>query len=376
MTDRTFRILAGLITLLFLASATIFGVATANGALRDVYHLDASFAAAGQGLIQQSDVKIHGVNIGKVAGVHLRNGRALVRLEIDHGEKVPVDAKATIRPKTLFGEKFVDIEPGAHESSGPFLANNDAIKNTVGGFELEKVLSELYPILQVIKPEQLDTVLRNLAQGGEDLGPSINRTIVNFGAVADVQARHAADTQQFLDDLAKLSGELADKADDLIAGANDLNQALPVLNQRGDELTVFLDQATRLSRDVADVLEANKPFLEEVVTEGGKTLQLLDDNKAQIAPLVVGLRQFVEILAEAGRIPRGDGTTMAAVKLVFGEDCPTGRVDGCVGSAGAAQQAQSSGGGAGGVDSLVPLGTPVQQTGVQGLVDLIGSILR
>jgi ABC-type transporter Mla subunit MlaD len=163
-----------------------------------------------------------------------------------------------------------------------------------------------------------------------------------------------------------------------VAGARDLNQALPVLNQRGDELTVFLDQATRLSRDVADILEANQPFLEKVVTEGGKTLQVLDDNKAQIAPLIVGLRQFVEILAEAGRIPRGDGTTMAAIKLVFGEDCPTGQVDGCGNSAAAAtaQGAGANGAGAGTGAGLVPLQLPVQQTGLQGLVDLIGGVLR
>ncbi|MDQ1375767.1 MAG: phospholipid/cholesterol/gamma-HCH transport system substrate-binding protein [Actinomycetota bacterium] len=365
-----------MITLLFLISASVFGVEVANGALRNVYHLNASFTAAGQGLIQQSDVKIHGVNIGRVAGVHLENGRALVRLEIDSSEKVPVDARAIIRPKTLFGEKFVDIDPGAKEGSGPFLRNNDTIKHTLGGFELEKILSELYPILKVVKPEELTTVIHTLAAGGDQLGPTVNRTLVNFEAVANVQARHAADTQQFLDDLAKLSGELADKSDDLVAAAKDLNSALPTLNQRGDELATFLDQAARLSGDVADVLEANKPFLQEAVTEGGKTLQLLDDNKARIGPLVKGLREFFEVLSEAGRIPRGDGTYMASIKLVFGESCPTGRIDGCgqsISPEARAAAAALGGGPVGGVQAPLPL--PVPQTGVQGVLELLGGLL-
>ncbi|MEY2569300.1 MAG: phospholipid/cholesterol/gamma-HCH transport system substrate-binding protein [Actinomycetota bacterium] len=374
MSERTFRILAGVATLLFLMSATVFGVEVSNGALRDVYHLNASFTAAGQGLIQQSDVKIHGVNIGRVAGVHLQNGRALVRLEIDSSEKVPVDAKAIIRPKTLFGEKFVDIDPGTKEASGPFLANNGTITHTLGGFELEKILSELYPILKVVKPEELTTVVHTLAAGGENLGPTVNRSLVNFEALANVQARHAADTQQFLDDLAKLSGELADKSDDLVAAAKDLNSALPTLNARGDELGTFLDQASRLSGDVADVLEANKPLLQEAVTEGGKTLQLLDDNRARIGPLVTGLREFFEVLAEAGRIPRGDGTNMAAIKLIFGESCPTGRVDGCGPSVTPdARAAAAQAGAPGGARAPVPL--PVAQPGVQGLLELLGGLL-
>jgi phospholipid/cholesterol/gamma-HCH transport system substrate-binding protein len=377
MQERTFRILAGLVTLLFLISATIFGVEVANGALDDVYHLNASFTAAGQGLLQESDVKIHGVNIGKVGGVHLVNGRAVVNLKIDSKNKVPVDAMATIRPKTLFGEKFVDIDPGKDESTGPYLANGGTITRTLGGFELEKVLSELYPILKVIKPEELNTVLHTLAASGENLGPTVNRTLVNFEALLNVQARHSADTQQFLDDLALLSGELADKSDDLVAAARSLNSALPPLNQRGDELGVFLDQAARLSGDVADILDANQPFLEKAVTEGGKVVQLLSDNQSRLGPTIKGLREFFQVLSEAGRIPRGDGTYLAAIKLVFGESCPTGRVDGCGPSVAPPASAAAVGGGgvaaAAGSGGSQPL--PVAQPGGQGVLDLLRGLL-
>ena len=380
MDERTFRILTGLVTLLFMVSASVFGVQVANGALRDVYQLEASFAAAGQGLIQQSDVKIHGVNIGRVSGVRLEEGRARVRMEIDSDQRVPVDAKATIRPKTLFGEKFVDIAPGPNEVRGPFLEDEDAIEDTLGGFELEKVLTDLYPILQAVKPEQLHTVLNTLAAGGENLGPAVNRTLGNFAELAEVQADHAQDTQEFLDDLALLSGELADKADDLVAAARDLNEVLPDLNERGDELAVFLDQATRLSRDVADILEANRPFLRKAVTEGGKTLQVLYDERAQIQPLVTGLRQFFQILAEVTRIPRADGTTMAAVKFIFGEDCPMGRIPGCEAEAEAAGAPSGAAGTAppAGVPapSVPPVELPGPTRGAEGLIDLIGGVLR
>jgi phospholipid/cholesterol/gamma-HCH transport system substrate-binding protein len=376
VSDRSFRILTGLVTLLFLFSATVAGVKIAAGSLRDVYQVHASFAAAGQGLIQQSDVKIHGVNIGRVAKVTLENGRAHVRMDINASQKVPVSSKAIIRPKTLFGEKFVDIDPGEQEASGPFLEDEGVIKNTLGGFELERVLTDLYPILQAVKPEQLDTVLHTLAAGGEGLGPNVNRAIENFTKLADVQARHAADTQEFLDDLALLSGELADKADDLVGAATDLNTVLPDLNQRGDQLAVFLEQAGRLSHDLADVLETNRPFLQKAVTEGGKTLEVLYQERAQIQPLVTGLRQFLQILAEATRIPRSDGTTMAAIKFVFGEDCATGRIEPCVGPGlGGASQGAEASGGAQPSQGLAPIELAPPTRGARGLIDLITGLL-
>jgi phospholipid/cholesterol/gamma-HCH transport system substrate-binding protein len=335
--ERRIRLLTGVIAMVLSLALITFGVKAANGALRPRYHLMASFTSAGQGLISGSDVKIHGVNIGKVKRVQLVEGRALVRLELEKREKVPVDATATIRPKTLFGEKFVDIDPGPAESTGPFLTDEQSVRHTVGGFELEKVLTDLYPILKAVRPSELATVVGELAEGGRGMGPAINRQIAAFAEVTDVQAAHSADTRQFLTDLADLSEMLADRADELVGAAGDLNEVLPTVNANGARLGALLDQAARLSGDVADILEANKPFLTKAITEGGKTLQVLSDQRTQIAPLIVGLRQYVQVLGSVGRIPYGDGTLLAAVKFVAGEDFPCGRVpEGCAGGLGGA----------------------------------------
>jgi phospholipid/cholesterol/gamma-HCH transport system substrate-binding protein len=327
--DRITRILAGVISLTLMLGLVYFGVKVrAVGALKPKYQLNALFTAAGQGLQAQSDVKVHGVNIGHVRNVRLKDGKALVRLDIDKGEHVPINAKATIRPKTLFGEKFVDIDPGDAETTGPFLKDEDEIKDTIGGFELERVLSELYPILKAVKPEELMTVVGSLAQGAEGEGAAINRQIANFATLADVQARHDADFRLFLDDLTLLSDELADRSGDLVAAARDLNVALPPLNERSDELAAFLDQAARLSTDLADVLDNNQSLLEKAATKGGKPLQILYDRRPLIKPLLDGLRMFFQVLSEVGHIDKGDGTKYAAVKFIIGEECPTARV-GC-----------------------------------------------
>jgi phospholipid/cholesterol/gamma-HCH transport system substrate-binding protein len=325
LTDRAFRALSGAVALILFVGAVVLGAKIANGLLKNAYQLNATFAAAGQGLSDNSDVKIHGVNVGRVKHVTLRHGRARVRMEIKQHEKVPVAAKAIVRPKTLFGEKFIDIDPGPTEATGPFLRDEGEIKDTLGGFELERVLADLYPILKAIKPEQLATIVGTLAAGGEGEGESINRTLVNFEKVARVEAAHAADTQEALSDLANIADELGRRGDDVVAAARDLNVALPTLNQHGDDLATVLEQGGRLASDAADVLANNRPFLRKAVTEGGKTIQALYDERSHIAPLVLGLREFIQTLAEVGRIPFGDGTNLAAIKLVFGENCPLGR---------------------------------------------------
>lgn len=121
----------------------------------------------------------------------------------------------------------------AQEEHGPFLRPDGVIARTVGGFELEQVLTELHPILQAVKPADLATVLDTLAQAGAGKGTEINRTIRNFSVLADTTARHDADTAQFLSSLADLSDTLAGAAPDIVDAGKTLNQVLPDLNARG-----------------------------------------------------------------------------------------------------------------------------------------------
>jgi phospholipid/cholesterol/gamma-HCH transport system substrate-binding protein len=331
LTLRRRNMLIGAIALLLLASSITVGVKAAFGAYAGGYHITGSFDAAGQGLLPGSDVKVRGVNVGSVRKVRLVNGRALISMRIHGDQKVPTDAKAVIRAKTLFGEKFVDLDlTKQQEEHGPYLHEGGVIRHTEGGFELEAVLTDVYPLLKAIDPTELYTVISNLAEGGRGLGQDINRSIVNGNEVAKVFAAHDADTAQFLHDLALVSQQLGASANDFVGFATSSNQALPILNDHADDLTAILQQTGRLSADLADVLENNKPFFDAALGGGSKALQILFDHRTQVVPLVVGLREYVQTLSEVIRIDAGDGTLLAAVKGIFGGQvcgvlpCPTG----------------------------------------------------
>ena len=388
-TERLRNIIIGLLGICLFFGGTAVGVQYAFGAYNSEYEVSGLFTAAGQGLLPGADVKVRGVNVGEVESVKLEDLKARVTLAIDTGQMIPKDAKATIRPKTLFGEKFVDLEPGDREGEGPYLQDGDVIKETLGGFELERVLADLYPILKAVDPAELATVLGGLADAGDGLGPQINRSIVNFQAISEVNAAHADDTRQFLTDFARLADELALRAPDLVTSAENLNVALPELNAHGDDLSTVLDQAARLSRDLADVLDANRGFMRKSVTEGGKTLQLLYDEREKIHPLVVGLRQYLQLLAEAARIPLGDGTYLAAVKGIMGggDPCGQGLGESCLLPPGAPQppappegESEPAPPAVPGIEvpelpvELPPL--PVPSEGAQAVTDLLGSLLQ
>ena len=356
LTTRRRNIISGLVALVLMVGTTTIGVKWAFGEFDDGYVLRADFAAAGQGLVEGSDVKVRGLDVGHVQSIDLRDGRAVVTMFIFDGHDIPRDSSTfTIRPKTLFGEKFVDVILGPAETTGPYFGDGDEVPRffdeddpipeealrdsegralrSAGGFELERVLADAYPILEAIDPDDVAILLDELARGGAGMGETINRAIVNGEQVLDVQAARDAETRQFLEDLADLSGELADRAPDLVAGAEDLNVALPVLIDNPQAFNALLVQLERTSGELADLLEANTEFIDSVYGDGQAVLDVLYGRRSQVVPLLIGIRQYVQVVASAARIPVGDGTVMAAVKglvgtegcgLIVCNDAPTG----------------------------------------------------
>lgn len=326
LTDRNRNMLSGAIGLLLLLGAITVGIKASFGAFDGGYDIQASFASAGQGLLEGSDVKIRGLNVGEVSSIELVENRALVTMTIDDGVDIPTTSEAVIRPKTLFGEKFVDVIPGVDELTGPYLASAapadecpgrlPCLLDTLGGFELEQVLTDTYPVLEAIDPVELAVVLDELATAADGLGLSVNRSIVNAATLTELAASNDDEFRQFTADLALLSEELDRLAPDLLAGARDLNVALPSLNARADELNTALVQLARLTGDVADLLENNRSFTENALTNGSETLALLDRQRGQLQPLLDGIEKYTRTLSEAIRVPVGDGTLMAAVKMV------------------------------------------------------------
>ena len=72
---------------------------------------------AGQG----QTVRVAGVRIGDIGAVELKDGRAIVRMDIDRKYKdmVHTDATALLRPKTGLKDMFIQLEPG-HATARPW----------------------------------------------------------------------------------------------------------------------------------------------------------------------------------------------------------------------------------------------------------------
>jgi phospholipid/cholesterol/gamma-HCH transport system substrate-binding protein len=134
--------------------------------------------SVGLQLNKNSDVKVRGVIVGRVADITSDAGRATIHLMIDpdYQALIPSDVEAFIIPKTLFGEKFVDLQPIAGSAGTPIEAG-DVIAQADLPAEVETVLADLDPILSALEPAQLSFTLTALAEALEGQGQVVGETV-------------------------------------------------------------------------------------------------------------------------------------------------------------------------------------------------------
>ncbi|MBV9485261.1 MAG: MCE family protein [Frankiaceae bacterium] len=174
----------------------------------------------GNQLIIPADVKYQGVLVGRVSSVHSDGENATLNLELSKSKinQIPHNVVARILPKTLFGEKFVDLINPPGGSPIGHLDNGQVIQQDQShvAVELQDVFSKLVPVLRAVKPQYLSVALSNTAQAlrgrGNELGQNLelinnyfsqlNKDLPNIqhniGALADLASNYADATPDLL----------------------------------------------------------------------------------------------------------------------------------------------------------------------------------
>ncbi|MFP3967105.1 MCE family protein [Actinomadura fulvescens] len=226
MSQRVRYQLLGLSMVVVIALLLVLTVALFNKALTPVVKVKVDAERAGLQLLPRSDVKVRGLIVGEVRGTKASADGAVLDLALDpdKAKLIPNNVQARLIPKTLFGEKYVDLVIPAE--AGPLgLRKGQTIQQdrTQIAVEIDKVLGNLLPLLQAVRPEKLNATLNALSTALQGRGDQLGR---NLEQVDSLLKKINPELPTLVYDL----DALADTADVYSAAAPDLLQTLRNLN--------------------------------------------------------------------------------------------------------------------------------------------------
>ncbi|HET9731792.1 MAG TPA: MCE family protein [Acidimicrobiales bacterium] len=176
-------ILARLIALLVVTAVGVYYIAFDAVGVHIVdkpYHISVQLPAAG-GIYPDAYVTYRGVEVGKVAALHLHQNDVVAVLAINHGTRIPSNVTASVRELTAAAEQYMDLVPAADPPPGQWLrpgavipADRTSIPVSVG-----TLLNTLNSLVDSLSASDLDTLTSALATGLRDAGGDLHSIIVN-----------------------------------------------------------------------------------------------------------------------------------------------------------------------------------------------------
>ncbi|KUH69797.1 mammalian cell entry protein [Mycolicibacterium novocastrense] len=205
------------------------------------------------GLFVGDDVRIRGVNVGRIEAIEPQPTRAKVSFWIDDTFKVPVDAKAVILSPTLVTARAIQLTPPY--VSGATLSNNAVIpqNRTAVPVEWDDVRNQLERLTTALQPTEpggvstLGALVNTTADNLRGQGSAIRDSVIKLSEALSALGDHSDDTfsairnlsllvtalqdsttvmRQLNENLASVTALMANDPDELGTAVSDLNSVL------------------------------------------------------------------------------------------------------------------------------------------------------
>jgi virulence factor Mce-like protein len=256
----------------------------------------------GNQLIIPADVKYQGVLVGRVSSVHSNGEEATLTLQLSKSliKRIPNDVQARILPKTLFGEKYVDLVlPQSSAGAQPpvatgFLQAGDVIQEDRSevAVELQQVFTKLVPVLRAANPAALSVALSNTAMALQGRGEKLGKSFELINSYFRRLNQDLPNIQHDISGLADLASNYADAAPDLLATLKHFSVTAKTFTVKADPYAQFLAGTASFADTGAAFFKKNGKGLVDLAKYSEGPLGVLSDYSIVLECLPNGLSIF------------------------------------------------------------------------------------
>ncbi|MET7769489.1 MlaD family protein [Nocardia sp. NPDC005366] len=207
------------------------------------------------GLQQNADVRLRGVQVGKVTAIELTgDGHALVRFTLLTEYRLREVDRIAVKFQNLTGQRYLALERGA--TSGMEVASDTVFTNTVDSFDITTVFNGLRPLLREADPavyNQLATNVAAMIDGSEASMTPVLRDIATLASYADNRTELMT---TILGNLQSLSDKLRGRSENLENILRVFHSIFMPIASRMGEFLVLMDKGSLEMTEVTRTADA------------------------------------------------------------------------------------------------------------------------
>lgn len=265
-----------------------------SAGLGDDYELQLLMPSADASFVG-GQVRIKGDPVGRIDGIEVRDGQAVVTVQVD-GDRAPLPAgtRARVEATSVIGARVIELLPG--KEGNPTLESGSMITDSVEPVELDQVLAALDPeTRESVKGlvAQIEGTVNgreaNVNQTLEAAGP----TFQALGEILRAVGKDGPAIRELVTELHKVTGSLASRDQDIAGTISDVDTLVRAVAARNSSLSKGLeklpgtiDQATSTLRAVDPAVGASRGLLQDLQPAAAR----LPGVAAKLSPVLQQLR--------------------------------------------------------------------------------------
>ncbi|SEF26581.1 phospholipid/cholesterol/gamma-HCH transport system substrate-binding protein [Amycolatopsis pretoriensis] len=242
------------------------------------------------GLFQGNDVRIAGVEVGRVSDVELRGDRVLVSFRVK-GAWLGDATGAAIRLKTVLGQKYLALDPQGEGTLDP--GRPIPRSRTTVPYDVLTAFGELSSTVDRIDTSQLAKSFDTLSATLADTPQSVRAALTGLSRLSDTLATRDHQLATLLGNTRVISQTLVNRDAAVQRLLNDGNQLLSEVNDREQAISSLLDGSRRLATELSGLIEDNDTRLDPLLTQLDQLTSMLQRNQDALA---AGIRGFAPLV--------------------------------------------------------------------------------
>ncbi|SCG40529.1 MCE family protein [Micromonospora coxensis] len=251
------------------------------------------------GLTTGNEVRVAGVRVGKVTAVQLAGDGAphvRVRFRVDDDSvRLGADTGATIRIKTVLGQKYLALTP-----AGPGRLREGGLiplERTAAPFDVVQAVTGLAETLDKVDTEQLAKAFTTLSETFADTPSSVNASLVGLSRLSRSVSGRDAELRALLARARTVTGVLASRDQEFRKLVRDGEALLAEVKRRRDAIHKLLVGTDKLATELSGLVDDNRATLTPALRKLREVVAVLQRNRDDLEKTIQRMGPFVTTFA-------------------------------------------------------------------------------
>lgn len=233
------------------------------------------------GLLPGDDVRVSGVQVGRVTSAAVEDGHAVVTFQLESSVRVTDAATARIRYKNLLGQRYVAL---VLSGQGSELRSGSTIPlgQTRPALDLTELFNGFKPLFKALSPADMNKLAAEIVATLQGEGGTVDQLLASTSSLTNTLASRDAAIGRVITNLSAVMSTVADRDDTLGELIKELQRFTTGLAGDRDAIGGSIESIDQLAAATARLLQDARPALDKDLAHLNTVLATVDAKKATV----------------------------------------------------------------------------------------------